>query len=193
MSTKEAKEVLGSTLEEVNGLETLTTALLRLSTYDQTAALNENVSVEGIVQKAYERIEKQAQDKKITFELPKNKYKVAGDKDQLTEAFVVLFDNAIKYGKDSMSVKVSYEEDGDRLNIRVEDEGIGINKKDLPHIFERFYRAEQSRGKVVASGHGLGLSLAEAVVAAHDGSITVESAGNDKGTTFVINLPLVTN
>lgn len=76
--------------------------------------------------------------------------------------------------------------------IKVKDEGIGINKKDLPHVFERFYRAEQSRGKHNTPGFGLGLSLAQAVAEAHNGTISVESDGRT-GTVFQLSLPLSKN
>ena len=77
-----------------------------------------------------------------------------------------LLDNAIKYTPSGGSVTVSLEEKGEHLVISVKDTGIGISPGDLPHIFERFYRCDQSRSQV---GIGLGLSLARAIARAHEG------------------------
>lgn len=71
----------------------------------------------------------------------------------------------------------------------MQDEGIGISKDDLPHIFDRFYRSDKSRTKQYAGGYGLGLSIAKRVVDFHNGTIEVESVIN-KGTKFTILLPI---
>jgi len=76
-------------------------------------------------------------------------------------------------------------EDDTKVSISIKDTGIGISSSDLPHIFERFYRCDQSRSQ---PGTGLGLSLARAVARVHGGDITVESRLNH-GSTFTVNLP----
>jgi len=188
LSTKEAKEVLGSTLEEVNGLEALTTALLRLSTYDQKLTGHDIVQLQPVIKRAYERVAKLAEQHDIEFKLASTKLKTVGDADQLTEVFVVLFDNAIKYGQDKSEVSVAVAKQDSHVEIKVQDQGVGILPTDVSHVFDRFYRADNSRGKKTVSGHGLGLSLAKTIVDAHDGSIKVESE-IDKGTTFTVSLP----
>ena len=96
-----------------------------------------------------------------------------------------LLDNAIKYTPSGGFVIVSVAEIDAQVVISIKDTGIGISPKDLPHIFERFYRCDQSRSQ---TGIGLGLSLARAIARAHDGDITATSTP-DQGSTFTITLP----
>jgi signal transduction histidine kinase len=98
-----------------------------------------------------------------------------------------LLDNAIKYTPSGGTVSVSVSENDERnIMITVKDTGIGISPNDLPRIFERFYRCDQSRSE---PGIGLGLSLAKAIARAHGGDITVVSRLN-QGSTFTITLPI---
>jgi signal transduction histidine kinase len=99
-------------------------------------------------------------------------------------------DNAIKYSPSNKEIKIESEKSNHSIAITVSDQGIGIDQKDLPHIFDRFYRADKSRSKT--SGYGLGLSIAKKIVETHKGSLTVRS-GKDKGTSFIIRLPLTTS
>ncbi len=191
LDSAEAKSVLKSNLEEIAKLETLTEALLRLakSTHSSDAQVRAQVNVTEVLSKAVERVKSQAEARKINFVLPpRAKVTIPGDRDQLVELFVVLFDNAIKYGKDSSDVNVTALHADDRVVISVEDKGVGIDKKDLPHIFERFYRADASRTKNVTSGYGLGLSVAEAIAKSHNGAIEATSKLGI-GTTFTVTLP----
>ena len=96
-----------------------------------------------------------------------------------------LLDNAIKYTPSGGSVTVSLEEQEENLVIIVKDTGIGISPSDLPRIFERFYRCDQSRS---LEGIGLGLSLARAIARAHGGDIMAVSEPN-AGSTFRVILP----
>lgn len=190
LTTAQAKETLNSILEEIHGLDGLTSALLRLSTYDKGQIEHKNVKIFEVLSKAKERVEKSAQMKNIKLSLPKTKSMTNGDKDQLIEVFVVLFDNAIKYGKDDMNIDIEVEEHHKQLIVSVKDRGYGIANKDLAHIFDRFYRADESRAKQKVSGFGLGLSLAKNIVEAHGGDIGCESIIGE-GSTFRIKLPLV--
>jgi signal transduction histidine kinase len=97
-----------------------------------------------------------------------------------------LLDNAIKYTSRDGSVDITAQkEDEKSVTVSVKDTGIGISEKDLPHIFERFYRGDPSRPH---TGNGLGLSLAQAVAQAHGGRIHVAS-NPGQGSTFTIVLP----
>ena len=96
-----------------------------------------------------------------------------------------LLDNALKYTPARGRVAVSVRGEEAEVVISVRDTGVGISESDLPHIFKRFYRCDQSRS---LAGTGLGLSLAQAIASAHGGSITVSSSPG-KGSPFTVNLP----
>lgn len=107
----------------------------------------------------------------------------------MTELFVIFLDNAIKYSGQETRVSLSSNKTDGHVLIYVQDQGPGINKDDIEHIFERFYRTDYSRAKVNAPGYGLGLAIAKQIVSDHHGSIDVVSKIN-RGTTFIIRLPI---
>lgn len=112
---------------------------------------------------------------------------VYGDKQALKQAIRIFIDNAIKYTKDGDTITISCENDDGDCVIRVADTGIGMTKKDVENIFERFYRSDQVRNAKI-NGHGLGLSIAKLIILGHTGKIKVRSQLT-KGTTFTITLP----
>lgn len=116
---------------------------------------------------------------------------VNGDRDRLKQVLINLVSNAIKYSPPGGEVYLSLGIVGDKARLIVRDTGSGIPTEDLPHIFERFYRAEKSRSRSKVGGFGLGLSIAYWIVSSHGGRIEVNSA-EGKGTTFCIWLPLLT-
>ncbi|HEU5023145.1 MAG TPA: ATP-binding protein [Bryobacteraceae bacterium] len=97
---------------------------------------------------------------------------VAGNAAALRRLFLALLDNALKYSAADTEVTASVEKQDGKIVARIADRGIGIAPEDLPHIFERFYRASRSR---TGEGHGLGLSLAQSIAAAHNATIHVTS------------------
>jgi two-component system, OmpR family, sensor kinase len=113
---------------------------------------------------------------------------VNGDTARLIQAIISLVDNALTYTNLGGTVTVSVLRKDREALIAVADTGIGIDAKDLPHIFERFYRADPARSRVVG-GSGLGLALVDGVVRAHNGTVGVTSTPG-KGSTFTIALPL---
>ena len=115
---------------------------------------------------------------------------VNGDRDRLKQVFLNLISNAIQYTPTGGEIFLSIRKLGDQARIIVRDTGPGIPAEDLPHIFDRFYRAEKSRTRSKASGFGLGLSIAHWIVEHHGGQIKVESK-EGKGTTFVIWLNIL--
>jgi len=107
---------------------------------------------------------------------------VLGDADRLKQLLLNLVDNALKYTPPGGEVTLSLHREGEWVRVSVSDTGIGIPKEDLPHIFDRFYRADRSRSRK-RGGAGLGLSIAKWIAEAHGGYLTVESEVG-KGSTF---------
>jgi signal transduction histidine kinase len=114
---------------------------------------------------------------------------VNGDRDRLKQVFINLLANAVQYTPQGGEIFLSLEKIGEQARIICRDTGPGIPAEDLPHIFERFYRAEKSRTRRETTGFGLGLSIANWIVERHGGRIEVNSQ-EGKGTTFAIWLPL---
>ena len=115
---------------------------------------------------------------------------VNGDRDRLKQVFLNLISNAIQYTPVGGEIFLSIRKLGDQARVIVRDPGPGIPAEDLPHLFDRFYRAEKSRTRSKVSGFGLGLSIAHWIVEHHGGQIKVESK-EGKGTTFVIWLSIL--
>lgn len=108
---------------------------------------------------------------------------VAGNAAALRRLFLALLDNALKYSVRETEVTVSVESCDGKVVARIADQGIGIAAEDLPHVFERFYRANKSR---TGEGYGLGLSLAQSIAAAHDAKIDVSSEPG-RGSVFQVS------
>ena len=124
----------------------------------------------------------------IRFDGPES-LRVAGDVQALETAVLNLLDNAVKYSKERIQVEIEVWGDADgQAHVRVRDHGIGMSRTHLPFIFTRFYRigAEVRRSR---TGTGLGLFIVRAIVKGHRGTITVDSPGPDRGSSFTISLP----
>ena len=115
---------------------------------------------------------------------------VRGDRDRLKQVLINLVSNAVNYTPRGGDVTLGLARAGEQARLIVHDTGKGISKEDIPHIFERFYRGEQSRTRSKLSGFGLGLSIAYWIVNLHGGNIEVDSP-DGKGTTFCIWLPIL--
>jgi len=128
-----------------------------------------------------------AERKRVTLTGELGTLEVMGDARQLRQVLTNLVSNAIEYNRPGGDVKVSGGQGSGETWLQVQDTGIGISPDDLPHIFERFFRADKSRSD--SKGHaGLGLAICKAIVLAHGGNIEVSSELG-KGTTFVVRLP----
>jgi signal transduction histidine kinase len=112
---------------------------------------------------------------------------IYGDKQALKQAIRIFIDNAVKYTKDGDEISILCQKINEDCVITISDTGIGMTKKDIDHIFNRFYRSDHVRNQNI-SGHGLGLSLAKLIILAHTGKIKVRSQFK-KGSSFIITLP----
>ena len=113
---------------------------------------------------------------------------VYADSDRITQVLLNLLDNARRHTPQGGSITISATPTGRMLNVSITDTGTGIDAADLPHIFERFYRADRSRTGTTG-GSGLGLAIVKAIIVAHGGTISAESTVG-KGTRFTFSLPL---
>lgn len=117
---------------------------------------------------------------------------INGDRDRLKQVLLNLVGNAIQYTPANGKVTLSLAKVNGQAQLTIHDTGPGIPEEDLPHIFDRFYRAEKSRTRSKSSGFGLGLSIAYWIIEKHGGKIEVESKEGE-GTTFSILLPQLTD
>jgi signal transduction histidine kinase len=195
LEIKEAREMLAENIEDVDKLQALSDHLLQLAQYQKPdnkvlQSRMEKVPIAEVVAGAVKKTSPMAKIKKITInssgveevEIKANKYNIH-------DLLVILLDNAIKYSPKNKTVTIEAKRNDGQVIIKVTDEGMGITEKDLPHIFERFYRADSARSKETAGGYGLGLSIAKKIVELHRGNITVRSKIGT-GTTFTVKLPV---
>jgi signal transduction histidine kinase len=110
------------------------------------------------------------------------------DEAELLEVFINLFSNAVKFSKEGGKITLSAKKSAEGILVSIKDEGQGISSEDLPHIFEKFYRAK--RESTAQKGTGLGLALCKSILERHGGHIWAESEGLGKGATFYFTLPL---
>jgi signal transduction histidine kinase len=185
-----AEEVLQSNLEDVNNLQFLSAELIKLTQYqDQNNNLQfEKFYLSDVLQEAVEKVKSLAKKKNISIKVDTTKVRIMGDRRSTAELFIILLDNAIKYSLNKTVVNLSIKKIDSKVQVFVKDNGMGIEKKDIPYIFDRFYRADKSRTKQNASGYGLGLSIAKRIAVLHNGNIVVESEFG-KGSTFIVTLP----
>ncbi|MHB0866514.1 MAG: sensor histidine kinase [Thermoleophilia bacterium] len=185
------KALLASNLEEVERMSHIVEDLLQLSRIDndQERLQLARTDLTGLTMNTIDNIGEYASrhDIKMISEIEKDVY-VFGDADKLRQALLNIIKNAIDYSRVGGEVQVSLKKDNSRAQMLIRDDGIGISGTDLPHIFERFYRADKSRSGQRGNS-GLGLGIVKWIVEKHNGEITVKSRPGS-GTTVFIILPL---
>lgn len=142
-----------------------------------------------LAQDVIETFEPRASKSKINLHLKNQNEKpifVEADRPKIEQVLINLVINSINYGKEGGETKIRFYDMDDNILVEVADDGIGINEKDLPRIFERFYRVDKSRSRH-AGGSGLGLSIVKHIIEAHDQTINVRSS-EDLGSTFSFTL-----
>ena len=113
---------------------------------------------------------------------------IFADKDRISQVLVNLLTNAIKYSPDADCIEIDVKENGNMINIKIKDYGIGIEEKDQKMIFQRFYRVE-GKNEQTYPGFGIGLFIVDEIIQRHNGNISVESKKN-AGSIFTVSLPL---
>jgi len=177
MDLKTAKKIIGEGLEEGKKLKKLSDSLLELVNNKNVVMVKEKFNLEEIISEV---------TKKITVTKKIGVKEMIGVKDKIEELLVILLDNAVKYGNKKVTIET--KKINNQIIIVVKDDGIGISKEDLPHIFDRFYRTDNARLKKDEGGYGLGLSIAKKIVEDHKGKIEVKSELG-KGSEFRLIFP----
>jgi len=191
MSASEARQILEENLEDIVSLEMLSEHLLHLAQYQKGRRVLEfeKVNIGESAKRIHKKIQAIADKKKIDLELEVNDIYINADRISIEELILILMDNALKYTPREGRVTLSVINEGRNAVIEVSDSGEGINRQDIPHIFDRFYRVDRSRSKSRISGFGLGLPVARRIVELHHGSMNVSSIPGS-GSTFTIRIPL---
>jgi len=176
--------------EHAERLNSLVNDLLSLSHLESKEITLEEkiINLRQLVEKIILGFKAQLKNKSIDVrnELPVS-LSIKADENRIEQVFTNLIDNAIKFNKNKGAIKI-YSQDADgKIKIIVEDSGIGIPEKDIPRIFERFYRVDKARSRELG-GTGLGLSIVKHIVELHNGSVGVEST-EDFGSKFWLALP----
>jgi two-component system, OmpR family, sensor histidine kinase CiaH len=189
LTLAQARAALKNSVDQAVRLERLADGLLRLSRSDGQPLALELIKLHQITSKATEQLQHKARAKHITVHhdvLPA--LRAMGETDSLMQVVCILLDNAIKYSPEGSLVTIGGKKDGSAALLTIQDEGVGIDPGDLPHIFERFYRADQARFQDDQS-YGLGLAIAKQLIDKNKGTITVKSEPGE-GSVFTIKLPL---
>lgn len=193
MENKETLEYfLNIVFKESNRLQSLTNDLLELSRIEQDGfRLDLSVfNLTPIVKEIVETLENKAHNKGIHLKfLAAKDHVIEADQSWISQVLINLVSNAISYTPPGGEVKIDMEEDEMFVSVHVTDTGIGIDKEEIPRIFERFYRVDKARSRN-SGGTGLGLAIVKHLVEAHQGEIMVESELG-KGSTFTVKLQKV--
>lgn len=193
LTLAEAKQLISDNISEVNKLQSLSDNLLELAQYEN---IKQSISYSKqpfhtILGNTIKKLFPIAEEKRIALKKNIEKCTVCGDPDKLINLCTILLDNAIKYTPKNGSVDILLKKERKSALLTIKDNGIGISKKDLPHIFDRFYRSDEARAKSGKDGFGLGLPIAKKIVESHRGRISIISTLG-KGTTVKVTLPIKT-
>ena len=189
--TEKQDQMLTRAKDRTQAVLTLIKDLLDLSKIEagKMVQYKEPLSLQEIIHKVVDFMKEEAEKNRIDLRcsFPDKILMVCADRNSMEEVFSNLISNAIKYTPEQGKVSMSLEEEGDFVKATVSDTGIGIQKEDIPRIFDRFYRVKSKETRQII-GTGLGLSIVKSIVDAHLGSISVQSEPG-KGSTFTVLLP----
>ena len=183
---------------ETDRMMRMITDLLNLSRMDQNrlALEKEFINMNELVLHIVNRFEMVLQSEpyrdknyRILTDITQRDLWVELDQDKITQVLDNIINNAIKYSPDGGRIIIRLMETHTDIIVSVSDEGLGISRKDIPHLFDRFYRVDKARSRAMG-GSGLGLAIAQEVVQLHGGKIWVNSIEN-KGSTFFVSLPYI--
>ncbi len=186
-----AKTALSTTISEIDKLNLFINDLLKKSRYQngKNDLTYEKFRLDTLIQEILKDLSPIAKEKNISLKTDLKNIEINADKNMISEMVSNLIENAIKYSNNKGEVKIDLAKSTRTAKLRIQDNGIGIPKEDISHIFEPFYRADKSRSKTSREGFGLGLSIVKDIVDKHHGTIKIESDVG-KGTMVKIQIPL---
>jgi signal transduction histidine kinase len=186
----EASNIINDSLSEVQRLQKLAESLLQLAQFQAplSGQVFESASLNTLVKETIEKTAPLAQKKSIKISSEGASISAEVIPDEIAKLVYILLENAIKYSPKKSTILLSLSASRADAILKIRDEGVGIAEQDVPHIFDRFYRADVARMRTDVSGYGLGLSIAQSIVKKHRGTIRVEST-IDKGSTFTVRIP----
>jgi len=190
-TTEDRKDTLSSVQSQVDRLRRLVAELRKLSELETRPLELGPVDLTELLEDVFSLAEDHAEaaERTLTLSIPRAPWPlpvIQGDRDLLVLAFHNLLDNAIKFTGSGDRVEMRASEDGSFVVVEVADTGPGIPASEIDHVWEELYRGEGARG---VPGSGLGLALVRAIVARHDGMITLRSRPGE-GTVFTLRLPV---
>ncbi|MBR1751306.1 MAG: HAMP domain-containing protein [Ruminococcus sp.] len=183
-------ERLTSCYEEIQRISGLVDDMEKLHRIDaEQLILNKTVfDIKPLIENTVSLFENETAAKELTVQINCGDIFVHADRDRIAQVVTNLLSNAVKYTESGGKISVSARSDDEIFCMTVSDTGIGISSDDLPHIFERFYRADKSRNRSTG-GSGVGLAVAKAIITAHGGTIFAKSEYK-KGSSFTLTLPI---
>ena len=143
--------------------------------------------IRPLLEKAAAMFEREMADKEIAATINCADISISADRDRIAQAVTDLLSNAVKYIENGGKIDITADADDEAFRLTVSDTDIGISPNDLPHVFERFYRADRSRNRSTG-GSGVGLAVVKAIIEAHGGAVSARSEYG-KGSEFTFTLP----
>ncbi len=186
LSQAESRELLESNLEEVNKLIQLSTMLLQLSRLDHNKLERSLVDVVAILNEKMKLYKTASKRFEIT---TRKKATISANEPAISELIGILIDNALKYSPKGSKITIRIFQKRTNIGFEIHNKGDVIPEDKLPKLFDRFFRADNSRTNSSQNGYGLGLSIAKKIVDIHHGDIQVTSTKD--GTTFTFYLPIL--
>lgn len=188
LSKEERNEYLDIVIDESSRLASLATNVLNLSKLETQTILTKvsRYNMGEQIRQCVLLLDTKIEQKQLECHVDVEDFHIIANKDMLSQVWVNLLDNAIKFTPSGRQISIVARQQGGNARVEIADQGCGIDKQALDHIFDKFYQADISHS---TGGNGLGLTVVRKIVSLHQGTITCDSV-KQKGTTFCITLPL---
>lgn len=182
---------LGSCHEEIMRIGRMVGDLEKLAKYESENLMltKTRFDISLVIKRILQNFENDFISKNVKIEYHEKEVFIEADHDKMSQVIVNLLSNALKYTTQGGVVEIILQDEADATKLYIQDSGTGIPEEDIPHIFERFYRADKSRNRLTG-GSGIGLTIVKSILDAHNGTIHVESK-LDVGTEIIVSLPKV--